>query len=119
MTHNDIQEKFLLVKSELVKDITNFVNDNAKFKVGDLINIGYDNHTYVVDRIGYSSRGIEYFGKRVKKNGELANITMFSGVGVSEDSVSKATLSVNKKTIESLDLSTFNNTLEITIKLSL
>jgi hypothetical protein len=130
MTHQDIQDKFTTFKTELISQIETYVKETAKFKIGDLVNV-YDNFTYVITQVGYSTRGIEYWGSRVKKNGEVTHFAMHSNVGILEQNISSVTLMVpkqisdldKKKTVERpitfIDPTTFRNDTKIRIKLSL
>ena len=130
MTHQDIQDKFTTFKTELTSQIETYVKEAAKFKIGDLVNV-YDNFTYVITQVGYSNRGIEYWGSRVKKNGEVTYFAMHSNVGILEQNLSSVTLMVpkqisdlgKKKTVKRpitfIDPTTFTNDTTIRIKLSL
>jgi len=130
MTHQDIQDKFTTFKTELKSQIETYVKENAKFKIGDLVS-SYDNFTYVITQVGYSNRGIEYYGLRVKKDGDVTFFAMHSNVGVLESGLENATLMVSKqisdlgkkKTVKRpvsfIDPTTFRNDTEIRIKLSI
>ena len=134
MTHQDIQDKFTTFKTELNSQIETYVKENAKFKIGDLVStigIFSDNFTYVITQVGYSNRGIEYYGLRVKKDGDVTFFAMHSNVGVLESGLENATLMVSKqisdldkkKTIKRpltfIDPTTFRNDTTIRIKLSI
>lgn len=131
MTHQDIQDKFTTFKTELNSQIETYVSEKAKFKIGDLVELSFDNFVYVITQVGYSYRGIEYWGTRVKKTGELTYISMWSSIGVLENCLSNATLMVSKqisdldkkKTVKRpltfIDPTTFSNNPKIRIKLEL
>ena len=131
ITHQDIQDKFTTFKNELNTQIETYVKENAKFKIGDLVNYWNCNFTYVITQVGYSNRGIEYWGNRVRKDGEVTYFAMASNVGILESGLKNTTLIVSKqisdlgkkKTVKRpvsfIDPTNFTHDKEIRIKLSL
>ena len=108
MTSNELNLKIQNFATDIRSNITEFVKENAKYKVGDVIqsDLGIKGDVYyAVTEIGYkfdlSGEGeIVYFGtKLVKSTGEVSFMAMDSDIGTPERFIKKATLKVKKNEI--------------------
>ena len=121
MTQIELVTKIETNLAELRSDIEKFVKENAKFKIGDVVQsnfmfekIGY----YVITHIGFeTSQGIIYFGNKIiKSTGEISFQAMHSDVGMPENYLSLATLKVKKEEISFFKESNyFNKNIKISI----
>lgn len=122
MNATELNTKISKKLEEIRSEVTTFVKENAKFKIGDIILTkffdGIDKKNYfVITQIGFDCYGIIYFGKRViKSTGEISYQSMHSDIGIQESRIVKATLKVKGKEISRIEES---NRFEYDIKIKL
>lgn len=107
MNSVELKTKIETTLSELHSDIEKFARENAKFKIGDIIQIQYpgENGYFVITQVGYQkNHDIIYYGhKMIKSSGEVSFQSMFSNIGVPERNISKAILKVGKNEISRIE----------------
>lgn len=104
MNSVELRTKIETTLSELHSDIEKFVRENAKFKIGDIIQIQYpgENGYFVITQVGYQkNHDIVYYGH--KTSGEVSFQSMWSNIGVPERNISKAILKVGKNEISRIE----------------
>jgi len=124
MTGTELKEKIKKYHTELKSDIEKFVEDNAEFKIGDLVTRGSLADSFpsyfVIRRVGYDWKGIVvyYANKVVKSTGEVSFMDMNSGVGTTAESLKKATLKVKGKEISFIEKSShFDYSIRIDVRI--
>ena len=104
MKITELNNKIENLSAELRSEIINYVKENAKFKVGDVIKSGisdFRTHSYfVVRQVGFRDKEIVYYGSKIiKSTGEVSYQDMDSNIGTPERAIKKATLKVKKEEI--------------------
>jgi len=91
-------EKILNEKSKLIETIKQYIDDNHTLNIGDIVTTpGFDynnNNVYVITGIGFHNK-IVYYGNKVKKNGEVSNMSMHTDIGLSSDHFEKKEIKRN------------------------
>jgi len=120
MNIETLKNKIKLYKDELYNDVENFVKENAKYKVGDVVKSGMNNGDvyFVVTQVGFQYGNIVYFGHKItKKTGDVSFMDMDYNVGTYERSITKETLKIKDKEISTIEKSIYFK-YDINIKLN-
>jgi hypothetical protein len=98
MTLLELNKKIKLYKDELYSDINNYVKENAKFKVGDIVKskLTSGDVYFVINHTLYQYDEIAYYGNKIVKNtGKVSFMCMDSNVGTAERNLKKVNLKIN------------------------
>lgn len=102
MTQSELNTKISATLEELNSNIIDFVKENAKYEIGDVVKSSLNPSNYfVITQLGFDTyHGIVYYGSRITKTtGEVSTMDMDSNVGTPERCITKATLIVKKEEI--------------------
>lgn len=120
MNELELKEKLSNIKSDIRSTIEGYINEHAKYKIGDVVESYITRGSlFVITQIGYSSSmKIVYYGKKIRKSdGEITYFDMDSSIGTNENALEKTTLKLkNGEEISHYDNSCyFNNKIFINI----
>jgi hypothetical protein len=124
MYSTKLHEKIRIYKAELISDITKFVIENAKLKIGDVVQIKKDlildkPNYYVITQLGFKeNHGISYMGKKlVKSRCEVNFMYMWAGMLLDEDYIKKATFKFKGKDVERIEENDNFDSIRINVKM--
>jgi len=105
----DLNTKIFSTTSDLRLEIENYIKENSKFKVGDVVDSTLSNNGqyFVISKLGFNNEIIYYGNKVIKSSGEVSSMSMDSDIGTPEKCLNKTTLKIKGKELSFIEESKY------------